>query len=245
MKIAIIGGTGLVATELIRQSLTIPAITSIIAVARKAIQLDQNAPNTSKFKSVIIRDYEEFTDSVKAELTGVDVCIWTVAITPFRLRGMDFAEVKRVCQDCTVAGLNATKEVAAASAKPMTFIYMSAEGTPDDLSKKPFLFGDYSIMRGETEKLVLTFGDEHELVNTYIVRPGMVWSDITFWRSIQANFFRATNLVTRAIPNIGRMELAAAIMHCSVNGFNNDQRVVPNVVLVRIGVDALESKVTP
>jgi uncharacterized protein YbjT (DUF2867 family) len=76
MRIAIIGGTGLVATELIRQSLTIPEITSIIAVARKPVQLDQNAPNTSKFKNVIIRDYEEFTGSVKAELTGVDVCIW-------------------------------------------------------------------------------------------------------------------------------------------------------------------------
>jgi hypothetical protein len=33
-------------------------------------------PNASKFKSVIIRDYEEFTDSAKAELSDVDVCIW-------------------------------------------------------------------------------------------------------------------------------------------------------------------------
>jgi hypothetical protein len=60
---------------------------------------------------------------------------------------MDPAEVKRVCQDCTVAGLNAMKDVATASAKPMTFIYMSADGTPDDLKKRPLLFGDYLIMR--------------------------------------------------------------------------------------------------
>lgn len=85
MKIAVIGGTGLVATELIRQSLTIPEITSIVAVARKPVQLDQNAPNTSKFKSVIIRDYEEFTDSVKAELAGVNVCIWYAS---FRKHGV-------------------------------------------------------------------------------------------------------------------------------------------------------------
>lgn len=78
---------------------------------------------------------------------------------------MDFAEVKRVCQTCTIAGLNAINEVSAvpvkaavsntatasdmstALTKATTFIYMSAEGTPDDLRNKPFLFGDYSIMR--------------------------------------------------------------------------------------------------
>ena len=37
MKIVIIGGTGLVATELIRQGLTIPEITSILAVARRPV----------------------------------------------------------------------------------------------------------------------------------------------------------------------------------------------------------------
>jgi hypothetical protein len=73
----------------------------------------------------------------------------------------------------------------------------------------------------------------------------MVWSDITFWRSVQANFFRATNLVTRAIPNIARTELAAAILDYSVNGFEDDQRVVPNVDLVRIGMDASARKATP
>jgi hypothetical protein len=66
---------------------------------------------------------------------------------------MDFAEVKRVCQNCTVAGLNAIKELAAASATPMTFIYMRAEGTTEDLTKKPFLFGDYSIMRVSLQQL--------------------------------------------------------------------------------------------
>lgn len=76
MKIVIIGGTGLVATELIKQGLTMPEITSIVAVARRPVALDADAPNTSKFKSVTLRDYEEFTDSVKTELSGADVCIW-------------------------------------------------------------------------------------------------------------------------------------------------------------------------
>ncbi|KAK8135946.1 nucleoside-diphosphate-sugar epimerase [Apiospora sp. TS-2023a] len=243
MKIAIIGGTGLVATELIRQALTITEITSIIVVARRPVQLDTDAPNTSKFRSVTLRDYEEFTDAVKAELSGVDVCIWTVAVTPFRLSKFDFVEVKRVCQDCTVAGLQAVSEVNHA-AKPTAFIYMSAEGTPEDLTRKTFILGDYNLMRhtpqqGRTEKIVQEFGQEHEQVNTYIVRPGMVWSHITFWRGVQANLFRVTNLVTRAIPNIGRNELAAAILDQAVNGFEKNQKMLSNADLVRIGTNAV------
>ncbi|KAH8178516.1 NAD(P)H-binding domain-containing protein [Sarocladium implicatum] len=239
MKIAIIGATGLVATELIRQALSIPEITSIIAVARRPVQLDANAPNVSKVKAVIIRDYEEFTNAVRAELQGADAFIWTVAVTPFRHRQFDFAEVKRVCQDCTIAGLKAANEAAAVSSKPTAFIYLSAEGTPEDLTKKTFLFGDYNLMRAETEKLVQKFGMEHEHVNTFILRPGMVWSHITFWRSVQANIFRGMNLVTRLIPNIDRTELGAAILDRVVNGFERKQQVVPNVELVKIGRDSL------
>lgn len=80
MRIAIIGGTGLVAMELIRQGLTIPEITSIISVARRPIQLEADAPNPSKFRSVTLRDYEEFTNTVKAEFFGADVCIWWIPL---------------------------------------------------------------------------------------------------------------------------------------------------------------------
>lgn len=86
MKIVIIGGTGLVATELIRQGLTIPEITLILAVARRPVQLEADAPNSSKFKSVTLQDYEQFTDTVRSELAGADVCIWWVP-SASRLKG--------------------------------------------------------------------------------------------------------------------------------------------------------------
>lgn len=76
MKIVIVGGTGLVATELIKQSLPMPEITSIVALARRPVHLEEDAINKSKFKSVVLRDYEEYPDSVKAELSRADACIW-------------------------------------------------------------------------------------------------------------------------------------------------------------------------
>ncbi|KAK7953045.1 hypothetical protein PG988_013739 [Apiospora saccharicola] len=237
MKIVIIGGTGLVATELISQSMAMPEITSVVAVARKPVELEADALDLAKFKSVVISDYEKFDDPAKAELSGADVCIWTVAITPGRLRQFDFAEVKRVCQDCTVAGLKAVSEVNKGSAKPTTFIYMSADGVPEDLTKKPPFLGDYMIMRGETERLVKVFGQDHDQVDVHIVRPGMVWSSITFWRSVVANLFWATNLLTSAIPNIGLKVLAAAILDQAVRGFEKDD--LSNADLVRLGEAAL------
>ena len=196
MKLIIVGGTGMVATELIRQSLAMPEITSVVAVARKAVKLDENAVHKAKFKSLLIKDYEEYPDTLKAEFAGAAACIWqvhssfifcfcvaniihrTVAITPFRLSKFEFAEVKRVCQTCAVAGLKAICEANPTSLNPSPtkFIYMSAEGTPQDLTKKPFLMGDYQIMRVSQVKpsrkkhhLLLVSTHIHKYLGTYVL----------------------------------------------------------------------------
>ena len=76
MKLIIVGGTGLVATELNKQSPTMPEITSVIAVARRAVELEGNAVNKSKLKTMLIKDYEQYTDTLKVEFAGADACIW-------------------------------------------------------------------------------------------------------------------------------------------------------------------------
>lgn len=57
----------------------------------------------------------------------------------------DFADVKRICQDCTMAGLEAMYE--AGLSKPFRFVYLSGEGTPRDQTKKPLILGQYLLMR--------------------------------------------------------------------------------------------------
>lgn len=168
MKLIVAGGTGLVATEVIRQSLQMREITSVIALARKPVQVD--GLESSKLKSVIISDYGEYPDHVKAEFAKADACIWyelvclsqehadrgvrsrTVAVTPMRSRGVDFAEVKRICQDCTLAGLKAMYD--AGPSRPFRFLYLSAEGTLRDLTQKPLFMGQYQLMRVSTPILL-------------------------------------------------------------------------------------------
>ncbi|KUJ06458.1 uncharacterized protein LY89DRAFT_790483 [Mollisia scopiformis] len=229
MKLIVAGGTGLVATEVIRQALQMSEITSVIALARKPVQL--NNIDTSKLKTVIIDDYEKYPDQVKAEFAGADACIWTVAVTPMRSRGVDFAEVKRICQTCALAGFKTMVE--AGPSKPFRFLYISAEGTPRDLTKKPLFMGEYQLMRGETENMMLAFSADHDGVEVCVAQPGMVTSSVTFWRTAQAILFGFTNIFTRAIPNISRTELATAMLGQVIRGFKKEP--LTNADLLRLG----------
>jgi hypothetical protein len=79
MKLVIVGSTGLVAAEVIRRALSAPTVTSIIGLARRETPVPSNlGPNadTSKLKSAIIADFENYSDDVKQQVKGADACIW-------------------------------------------------------------------------------------------------------------------------------------------------------------------------
>lgn len=79
MKLIVSGATGFVATEVIRQSLSIPSITSVIALARRPVSAPENlgaGADTSKLQSVVLEDFGQYSDDVKKQLAGADACIW-------------------------------------------------------------------------------------------------------------------------------------------------------------------------
>lgn len=75
MKLIVAGGTGLVATEVIRQSLRMSEITSVVVLARKPINIGDGT-KSSKLETIIIKDYGVYPDEVKQEFVGADACIW-------------------------------------------------------------------------------------------------------------------------------------------------------------------------
>lgn len=75
MKLIVAGSTGFVGTEVVRQALSHPAVTSVVALARRATPVPPDV-NASKLKSTICEDFEHYSDSVKADLAGADACIW-------------------------------------------------------------------------------------------------------------------------------------------------------------------------
>ena len=81
MKLIVAGSTGFVATEIIRQALDNPAVTSIVALGRRETLL----PPNEKLKPVVCDDFENYSENVKQQLSDADACIWYVLPISLRL----------------------------------------------------------------------------------------------------------------------------------------------------------------
>lgn len=85
MKLIIAGSTGTLGTGLIRQALSLPSITTLIALGRREISAPLNLPpsaDVSKLKSVVLKDFENYDDAVKEELSAADAVIWSEFTSP-------------------------------------------------------------------------------------------------------------------------------------------------------------------
>ena len=92
MKLVIAGATGLLGTELVRQSLRTPAISSVVALGRRPVNLP-DGEDAAKLKNVIVEDFENYSDQAKKELEGADACVWyerasTPTLSPLGLGGL-------------------------------------------------------------------------------------------------------------------------------------------------------------
>ena len=80
MKLIVTGATGFVGTEVIRLALSNPAITSVVALARRPVVPPTNilpGADISKLQSVVLEDWTApYPESVKWHVNGADACIW-------------------------------------------------------------------------------------------------------------------------------------------------------------------------
>jgi hypothetical protein len=86
--------------------------------------------------------------------------------------------------------------------------------------------------------MVLKFPTEKERVEVCIARPGVIANSSIWSRALVANLFRIVNLFGRPLPNIQRSQLAAAVLHQVMDGF--EKETLSNADLVRIGQRELE-----
>ncbi|KAJ7749828.1 putative nucleoside-diphosphate-sugar epimerase [Mycena maculata] len=234
MKIIIAGASGFVATELVRQSLSHPKLTSVVALARKPVAAPPNAgADASKLTSIVVKDYEHYPDDVKAAFAGADACIWTVAITPSKSASMPFDEVKRVCQDCTMAGLGAIH--AAGPATPFRFLYVSGIAAERDQAKTPSFRPEYSLMRGETENKVLAFAAAHG-IEAAAAKPGLITGPGV--GNIVRNALAGAARLAGVVPSADVRLLSAAMLDQVLNGFETDEIMHADLIRIGEGVQA-------
>jgi hypothetical protein len=158
MKLVIGGSSGFVGTELVRQALDNPAITSIVGISRRETPVPEGSvDNAGKLKSIVCDDFTRYPDSLKKELEDVDACIWlvplssprilqskatkrltnhnrTIAITPSKILGktVPWEDVVKVCHDYTLVALEAVASAPRQRDIPLRFVYISGHFAPRD-----------------------------------------------------------------------------------------------------------------
>jgi len=241
MKLIVAGSTGFVATEIIRQALRNPAITSVIAFARRettAAPVDART-DVSKLKSVTCVDFGNYSEEVKKELAGADACIWTIAVTPAKLNTMPFDEVRKISLDYTETAIHTMSPIAS---KPFRFIYVSGANGERDQSKKPLIMGNYALMRGKTEALVLDYAKESKgAVEACVAKPGLI--DAPGRSSMVKGILMTVVRTIVGLPKVDVSHIAATLIHEAVNGI--EKETLLNEDLVRIGSKVLEDEKTP
>lgn len=80
MKLLIVDANGFVAKEVVRQSLRMTNIDTVLAISRTPAEKPEDPyPDSGLFKfcSLVVQDYDIYNDEAKAAFTGVDACIWS------------------------------------------------------------------------------------------------------------------------------------------------------------------------
>ena len=91
-------------------------------------------------------------------------------------------------------------------------------------------------LQSETENLILSLPGKYDGVEICIAQPGVVTILTTWARAALASVFSVLNIFTRAIPNVTREDLAAAVLGQVLHGF--DKEMLSNADLVRLGREA-------
>ncbi|PHH78872.1 hypothetical protein CDD80_6081 [Ophiocordyceps camponoti-rufipedis] len=232
MKLIVAGGTGFVATEVIRQALSHPAVTSVVALSRRETPVPPDVP-PGKFTSVVCSDFEDYPDAVKREISGADACIWTIAVTPAKVFSLSWEQVCSICRDYPVAAVKALCKLPRSdSSRPIRFIYISGSNAARDPAQKPWVLGDYCVMRGDVETRVLDYARESKgAMEAVVVKPGLIQTPDSTGALTKAAQYIGCALIS--LPKITIADIAAALLDQAVNGIEQD--TLDNDELARIG----------
>ncbi|KAM0451104.1 hypothetical protein ACHAPV_010177 [Trichoderma viride] len=240
MKLIIVGSSGYVGKALVRQAVSSPAITSVVGLGRRETPVPENLDNpadAAKLTSVVCDDFLNYSDDVKEKLSGADACIWLMAVTPNKTVTMPWDEVRKICLEYTVAGIETLSKLPRGKeAKPLRFLYVSGANTERDQTKKPWVMGSYCLMRGEVENRVLEFAkNSNGAVEACILKPGLIRDSQQGYMIINAFQNIATSFIS--LPIVYLNQVVATLLNQATKGF--EKETLENADIARIGQEEL------
>ncbi|KAI0480157.1 hypothetical protein GGR56DRAFT_256474 [Xylariaceae sp. FL0804] len=231
MKLIIGGSTGFVGTELVRQALSNPAVTSIVGLSRRETSVPAGSTDpTNKLKSVVCEDFERYPDTLKKELENADACIWTIAITPSKLKSSPWEETVKVCRNYTLTALEALMTIPRQQTDPLRFLYISGHFAPRDRSEIPPAIvnkdiAELALLRGKLgDEILALSAKSNGSVVSCIAKPGMILAPGMQRPDVPG------------LPKIALHDIALALLNQALDGF--DKGTLSNDDMIRIAQNA-------
>ncbi|KUJ14362.1 uncharacterized protein LY89DRAFT_736408 [Mollisia scopiformis] len=208
MKLILTGCTGMIGSEVLRQAILHPSITSIIVLSRRDLQPSQLSP---KVKVIILSDFTSCPNNIWTDLEEAEACIWSLGGIPSRF--LDLETARKVNIDYPFEAAKAFIERLCSPGRKFRFLYVSGHAVHRDLEKKNGLFNDAIRIKAEIEiKLNQLQEENQETFAAYFPRVGSVIPPNNKLLSI------AGSLTNSLYPALKAEELAASMIDVAING---------------------------
>lgn len=182
MKLILFGATGMVGAGVLREALAAPDVTEILSIGRRA-----SGVTDPRLRELLLADLFD-VDSVEAQLTGRDACIWAVGISSV---GLDEAAYARITEEMTLRWARTLLRLN----PDMSFCYCSAMGA----GGRPM----WARVRRRVEEAIRTLGFRHAgCVRPGFIQPGPgIRSTVALYQVLITLFRPLFPLLVRTVPS--------------------------------------------
>jgi uncharacterized protein YbjT (DUF2867 family) len=218
MKIIVTGATGTVGSEVIRQAIVDKDIHEVVALTRRAIDI-----NHAKLNTIIHKNFQDYS-GLEPLLKNADACIWALGVSQTQVGKQEY-EV--ITHDYTITAAKAMLD-----ANPLiSFLFVSGGGA-DASEKSKTLF---ARIKGKTENALKRL----PFAQLIIARPGGIKPvhlspNAPLIVKLMVPLFPVLELLAPSLV-ISSVELAKTLLHLAKKG--SDKIIVENMDLKRIARD--------
>ncbi|KAK6535859.1 hypothetical protein TWF281_000109 [Arthrobotrys megalospora] len=226
MKVIVTGATGFLGTEILRQCVASPHITSVIALARRDLGPEWQAEK--KITTLKVKDFGAFSDEELEVLKGADGCFWTLGTTPDKAKSMTAEEMKTVNEDWPTNAAKAWSQWPLPDGRVFRFIYTSGflASPAEALDQKLWFAEEMRKGRAYTERNLFEIVKTGKL-DVYLTKPAF----ITNGEPLLGRLFLGRGSVSKEA-------MTACYIDLLLNG--NEKKILLNADLRNIGAAALE-----